>query len=128
MKKYFSNTFSSNLSLSSIKTSSYPEFCKEYDSFPPVLKDDCATRPKMWKRGRSTAFHSQNKRVPDSGDTCEKYKGRRINEQCIASNQQIQWQSKNKAWLTSGKKNDMQYIQIGAGPWVQKNPDMINLE
>jgi hypothetical protein len=113
------------LQSSIIKISRYPEFCKEYDSFPPVLNDGCTPRPRLWRKGEaiSEGGKDSGKFEVDEGKTCEKYNGRRINEQCIASNQQIQWQSKNKAWLTKGKKNDIQYIQIGAGPWVKKNPD-----
>ena len=52
----------------------------------------------------------------DKGKTCEKYIGRRINEQCLSSGYQVQWQEKNVALA-----DKIEYIQIGSGPWVTVN-------
>ena len=85
-----------------------PETCRAYDHFPSVLRNDsCIPRPKLWWDNS------------DPGESCRFRQGRRKYEQCLRKDRTASWSEGEQALTLRA----VSFVQIGAGPWVQKDPD-----
>ena len=82
-------------------------------------KDACI--PATWKPETCIASYDYFPIISQL-DGKEKFKGRRKYEQCLAKYKIVQWQKKNKMELDYGYKKKNEYVTIGAGPWIQKDP------